>query len=144
MKAYKLFSKTPSGALRSYNIRWDLANKESFSPVCLKYEPGEWREPEIEGTGLFCLSSNKNVFVRGDEEMWEVEAEGQIELSDLIFDSFCSCDEYLIRLKIEQGKYARPGDIRELLDMFPNTVIYKRVKPIRKVAGGAGELAANQ
>lgn len=132
MKAYKIFSITPSGALRSYNIKGENEETEFFSPLLLKYEVGEWREPEIEGTGIFCtrrpLLENKTKYL----EIWEVEGEGQIKFEELVLD-ICEYKEEVIRSMVEQKRYARREDISFLNDMFPTTVVFKRVKPIRKV-----------
>jgi hypothetical protein len=140
MKAYKIFNISPSGALRSYNIARgkDGDEVEYFSPVVLKYKPGEWREPEIEGTGIFCLNNIPTIGVNSNCELWEVEAEGQIGFEELVFESFMSGDKEDIRSKAENKKYATRYEIEELLFIFPNTVVFKRIKPIRKIkAGGA-------
>jgi hypothetical protein len=134
MKAYKLFSLTQSGALRSYNVPGNINEylKECFSPLLLKYEPGQWREPEIEGTGLFCLSNEKINYLGLDAELWEVEAEGQITFDKLVFDAGFG-DEGDVTKLIDNKQYVSRHDLAFLLEMFPNTVIYQRVKPIRKV-----------
>lgn len=134
MKAYKIFSITPSGALRSYNISHYQASEEHFSSVLLKYEKGKWRKPEIAGTGIFCLNEKElNYPLRKHEQLWEVEAEGQIGFEELIFDSWMGDDDEKIKRMAENKRYASPRDIGELLFLFPSAVVFNSIKPIRKV-----------
>lgn len=137
MKVYKLFDRSTCGALCSYNP----VNKSTFNAFLLKYEQGEWREPEIRGTALFCLNKipdNIDEIINADEtvEIWEVEAEGEIGRDAIIFQSCWNMDMDKLAQAAEEakrGEYSNKKYIDELFELFPDAVCFERVKPIQRV-----------
>jgi hypothetical protein len=135
--AYKIFTQN-NGNLHSYN-------NPVNHPLSIEYKQGEWREPDIEGSVLFCLSQvgtsliNEIAVRNGNgytiHELWLVEIDEVIPMDTApLISVWQDRQDRLTMQNLRRAIANGPTKevVKEVKDCFEYTLLTNRVRPIER------------